>query len=115
MEVWKWYILEPLRTLGSIENDITEDKNDENVPHFEITGLILVLRNIVYNDYKQDSRALYTFVPIKSLGQSFEISRANFIFLKTFNSEYWNTVHWNSFYVLKYSLLTKLVSARSRI
>ena len=80
--------MEPLRTLGSIENDITEDKNDENVPHLEITGLILVLRNIVYNDYKQDSRALYTFVPIQSLGQSFEISRANFIFLKTFNSDY---------------------------
>ena len=91
MEVWKWYILEPLRTIGSIENDITEAKNDENIPHLEITGLILVLPNIVYNDYKQDSRALYTFVPIKSLGQSFEILWTNFVFLKIFNSEFWCT------------------------
>ena len=91
MEVWKWYILEPLRTLGSIENDITAAKNDENIPHLEITGLILVLPNIVYNDYKQDSRALYTFVPIKLLGQSFEILWTNFIFLKISNSEFWCT------------------------
>ena len=43
---------------------------------------------MVNNDYHQDSRALYTFVPNKSFGSLLEISRTNNIFLKTFNSEY---------------------------
>ena len=44
--------------------------------------------NIVNNDYQQDSRALYTFVPNKPFGRLLEISPPNLIFLKTFNSEY---------------------------
>ena len=43
---------------------------------------------MVNNDYQQDSRVLYTFVPNKSFGSLLEISRTNHIFLKTFNSEY---------------------------
>ena len=49
---------------------------------------MLVLCNIVNNDYKQDSRVLYTFVPNKSFGQLLDISSKNFIFLKTFDSEF---------------------------
>ena len=45
-----------------------KDKNGENVPHLEITEIILVHRNIVNNDYQQDSSVLYTFVPNKSFG-----------------------------------------------
>ena len=54
---------ETKKLLGSTENKITEDKNDENVPHLEITEVVLVHCNIVNNDYQQDSRVLYTFVP----------------------------------------------------
>ena len=36
--------------LGSTENKTTEDKNTENVPHLEITEVVLVLCNIVNND-----------------------------------------------------------------
>ena len=43
---------------------------------------------MVNNDYQQDSRALYTFVPNKSFGNLLEISPTNNISLKTFNSEY---------------------------
>ena len=43
---------------------------------------------MVNNDYQQDSRVLYTFVPNKSFGSLLEISPTNHIFLKTFNSEY---------------------------
>ena len=57
-------------------------------PHLEITEVILVHCNIVNNDYQQDSRVLYTFVPNKSFGSLLEISPTNYIFLKTFNSEY---------------------------
>ena len=52
-----------MKLLGSTENKIIKDKNGENVPHFEITEVVLVHCNIVNNDYQQDSRVLYTFVP----------------------------------------------------
>ena len=51
-----------MKLLGSTENEITKDKNGENVPHLQITELVLVHCNIVNNDYQQDSRVLYTFV-----------------------------------------------------
>ena len=52
-----------MKLLGSTKNKITKDKNGENVPHLEITEVVLVHCNIVNNDYQQDSRVLYTFVP----------------------------------------------------
>ena len=66
--------------------------NGENVPHLEITKLVLVHCNIVNNDYQQDSRVLYTFVPNKPFGSLLELSPKNHIFLKTFNpSKVWFT------------------------
>ena len=56
---------ETMKFLGSTENKITKDKSGENVPHLEITEVVLVHCNIVNNDYQQDSRVLYTFVPNK--------------------------------------------------
>ena len=47
---------ETMKSLGSTENKITKDKNGENVPHSEITEVVLVHCNIVNNDYQQDSR-----------------------------------------------------------
>ena len=79
---------ETMKLLGSTENKITKDKNGENVPHLEITEVVLVHCNIVNNYYQQDSRVLYTFVPNKLFGSLLEISPTNHIFLKTFNSEY---------------------------
>ena len=58
---------ETMKLLGSTENRITKDKNDENVPHLEITEVVLVHGNIVNNDYQQDSRVLYTFSQINHL------------------------------------------------
>ena len=72
------------------ENKITKDKNGENVPHLEITEVVLVHCNIANNDYQQDSRVLYTFYPNKPFGSLLEISPKNRIFLKTFNSKYQN-------------------------
>ena len=79
---------EKMKLLGSTENKITTDKNGENVPHLEITDIVLVHWDIVNNDYQQDSRVLNTFVPNKSFGTLLEISPTNHIYLKTFNSEY---------------------------
>ena len=58
-----------MKLLGSTENKITKDKNGENVPHLEITEVVLVHCDIVNNDYQQDSRVLYTFVPKKTFWQ----------------------------------------------
>ena len=51
-----------MKLLGSTKNKIIKDKNGENVPH---------------NDYQQDSRVLYTFVPNKPFGSLLEISPTN--------------------------------------
>ena len=83
-----------MKLYGSTENRITEDKNGENVPHLQITEVVLVHCNIVNNDYQQDSRVLYTFVPNKPFGSLLEISPTNHIFLKTFNSEYSEIKVW---------------------
>ena len=55
-----------MNLLGSTESKITKDKNGKNVPHPEITEVVLVHCNMVKNDYQQDSRVLYSFVPSKS-------------------------------------------------
>ena len=83
-----------MKLLGSTEKKINKDKNGENVPHLEITEIVLVYCNIVNNDYQQDSRVLYTFVPNKPFGSLLEISPTNHIFLKTFNSEYDEIIVW---------------------
>ena len=77
-----------MKLLGSTENKITKDNSGENVPHLEIIEVVLVHCDIVNNDYQQDSRVLYTFVPNKPLGSLLEISPTNDIFLRTLNSEY---------------------------
>ena len=79
---------ETMKLLGSTESKITKDKNGENVTHLEIVELVLVHCNLVNNDYQQDSRILYTFVPNKTFGSLLEISPTNQVVLKTFNSEF---------------------------
>ena len=45
--------LKPLKITNKITNSITNDKNGENVPHLEITEIILVHCNIVTNSYQR--------------------------------------------------------------
>ena len=77
-----------MKLLGSTESKTTKDKNCENVPHLEVVELVLVHCNLVNNDYQQDSRILFTFVPNKSFDSLLEISATNHVFLKIFNSEF---------------------------
>ena len=85
---------ETMKLLGSTESKITKDKNGEKVPHLEIVELVLVHCNLVNNDYQQDSRILYTFVPNKIFGSLLDISATNQVFLKTFNSEFQEVKIW---------------------
>ena len=79
---------ETMKLLGCTKSKITKDKNGENVSHLEIVELVLIHCNLVNNNYQQNSRILYTFVPNKPFGRLLEISPPNHIFLKTFNSEF---------------------------
>ena len=79
---------ETMKLLWNSENKITKDRNDENVPYLEITEVVLVYCNIVNNDYHQDSRVLYTFVPNKPFVSLLEFWPTNFMFLKIFKSEF---------------------------
>ena len=77
-----------MELFGSTKSKINKEKNGENVPHLEVNEVVLVYCNIANNDYQQDPRVLYTFVPNKSFGQLLGISPKNFIFLKTFDSDF---------------------------
>ena len=85
-----------MKLLGRHESKITKNKNGENVPHLEIVELLLniIHCNLVDNNYQQNSRILYTFVPNKPFGSLLEILLPNHIFLKTFNSEFQEIKVW---------------------
>ena len=85
---------ETMKLLGSTESKITKNKNGENVPHLEVAELVLVHCKLANNDYQQDSRILYTFVPNKTFGCLLEISPTNHVFLKTFNSKFQEIKIW---------------------
>ena len=85
---------ETMKLLVSTESKITKNKNDENVPHLEVAELVLFHCNLVNNDYQQDSRTLYTFVPNKTFGSLLEISPTSHVFLKIFNSEFQEIKIW---------------------
>ena len=40
-----------MKLLGSTKNKITKDENGQNVPHLEITKVVLVHCDIIKNDY----------------------------------------------------------------
>ena len=87
-------VTETMKLLGSTESKIAKDKNGENIPNLEITEVVLVHCNIVNNNYQQDSRNLYTFVPNKPFSSLLEISPKNYIFSRIFNSEFQEIKVW---------------------
>ena len=42
-----------MKLLGSPKSNITKDKNGENVPYLEITGVVLLHCNVVNNSYQK--------------------------------------------------------------
>ena len=67
-----------MKLLGTTEKKITEDKNGEN--HLVITEVVLIHSNMVNNDYQQETRVLYKFVPNKLFGSLLEISPTNHMY-----------------------------------
>ena len=58
-----WYFLELLtsktmKLLRRNKNKITQDEDGDNLPHVEITEVVLVHCKVVKNDYQHNSRVL---------------------------------------------------------
>ena len=68
-------MLKTMKLRRSFKRDIAKDKMGENVPHLEITKVVLIHCHIANN------------VPNKLFGQLLDLSPKNFISLKTFNSK----------------------------
>ena len=76
---------------GKTKRSYKNSKFKINAP---IVELVLIHCSLVNNNYQQNSRILYTFVPNKPFGSLLEISPPNHIFLKTFNSEFKEIEVW---------------------
>ena len=87
-----------MKLLGSTKIKINENENDENMSHLENTEVALFHFSIVKNNYQQNSRVLYTFVPNKSFSQLLNISPKNVISFT------------QNFQILKYGLLIKILN-----
>ena len=62
-----------MKLLGGTKFKITKDKNGEKVP-----DLVLMHSDVVNNNYYQNSRVSYIFVPHKLFSQSLDSSPENF-------------------------------------
>ena len=72
-----------MKSLGSTKSKIKKNENGKNVPNLDIIEAVLVYCNIVNNNYQQNSKVLYTFVPNKSFGQLLDISPKTVIFIQS--------------------------------
>ena len=58
-----------MKLLEGTKSKITKDENGENVPHLEITEVVLKHCNIFNNDCQENLTLSRTFVSNKSFGQ----------------------------------------------
>ena len=70
---------ETMRLTGITKRKIIKNKNGENISHLEINEVVLV-----HSKFKIQN----SIIPSKFSGQLLDISLGNFIFLKTFDSEF---------------------------
>ena len=54
-----------MKLLGNNKSKMIKNENGGNLDNLEITEVVLVNFNLVSNNYQQNSRVLYTFVPNK--------------------------------------------------
>ena len=73
---------------------IDKTKNKENMRSLEyiwsleVVEVVLVQYNLVYNQYQQKLKVLYTFTPNESNVYLLNVEPSNLIFLKTYNIEF---------------------------
>ena len=83
-----------MKLLGSVKEDVDQDKDGEDVPKLETVEIVLVHCNLVNNSYQQPSKVLFTFVPNKQFGQLVTISVHSLTMLKTTNTEFQSIEVW---------------------
>ena len=71
-------------TVKLFRNTKTKDENGVNVPHLEITEVVLTHCKVFNNDYQKDSIVLYTFLPNRSFSELQDISPKKFYIFKNF-------------------------------
>ena len=76
------------KLLGSAKKDIDKDKDGEDVPKLESVAVVLVHCNLVNNNYLQESKVLFTFVPNEQFCQLITISPHSLTMLKTTNADF---------------------------
>ena len=54
----------------------------------EVAAVVLVQRNLVYNQYQKKFAVLYTFMPNNSYAYLLIVEPRNLVFLKTYNTEF---------------------------
>ena len=71
-----------MKLLEGTKSKIIKNENGGNVPHLEVTEVVLIHCKVVNYSYQQNSRLLQTFVANKSLCYLLDISPKNVIFKK---------------------------------
>ena len=56
------------------------------MPSLEVVEVVLVLCNLVSNQYQQKSTVLYTLTPKKSYTYLLNVEPSSLLFLKTYNT-----------------------------
>ena len=79
---------ETINLLGITKKYVDQDKDGEDVPKLESFEVVLVHCNLVNNNYQEESKALFTFVPNKQFGQLINISPHSLTMLGTTNTEF---------------------------
>ena len=79
---------ERMKLLGGTNKVVDQDKNGENVPNLVSVEVVLVHCNLFKNDYQHASKALFSFVPNKKLGQLLNISSNTLTMMNTVNTEF---------------------------
>ena len=83
---------ETIKLFGSTKKLIDKTKNGENVPSLEVGEVVSIQCNLVDNHYQQKSEMLYTFTPNKSYAYLIKAQPNNLVFLKTYNTEFDETI-----------------------
>ena len=79
---------EAIKLIGSAKHIIDKTKNGESVPSLQVALVVLVLSNLVENQYQQRSEVLYTFTPTKYYAYLLKVEPSNLVFFKTYKTEF---------------------------
>ena len=81
-------IPETVKWFDSTQKIIDKTKNGEKVPSLEVVEVVLVQCNFIDCQYQQKSEVLYIFTSNISYAYLLNAEASNWVFLKTYNTEF---------------------------